>query len=180
MIGPAWDKAKSWSSMTLIVLLAISAVLSIVNSKAIHAVSITVIDAANEVRDKRVPGMSKESALPDYRIEVMRRSDGRVNLGTQVNTSAVEKLTWQIQDPIPLVQVTSIRVVDDDKLANDVIEEVQIEGETFSSKKYHYELDISRTAGAAFSYFFTTPIGTTILIAIGLAIFVYVASKLPW
>ena len=179
MIGPTWDKLKSFSRTTLAVLFGISIVLSILNSKAVHSVSVTVRDADNEHRDQAIPGMSKEHALPDYRIEVMRKSKSRIKLGTHVNQSAAQTLRWEIQEPIPLTQVTSLRLVDNDKLSNDVLEEVQITGTSFSSQRYRYEVEITRTVSAAFAYFFTMPLGIAIVGALGLAIFLFVIAYLP-
>ena len=176
MADSTWKRIKSWSGWVLLGLLLVSIVLSIVNAEAIHRVSVQVIDAKTEVRDPAIPGLDKKTRLPDYRIELMRGSDWRVKLATHVDRTAEEPLEWILQEPVPLRQVTSIRLVEDDKLANDVIEEVQIEGESFSSEKYRYTVGIERSFRSGLDYFFETPIGMTILIAIGLAIFVLIVG----
>ncbi len=180
MPSALWKRSKDYAGWILLVLLVISVALSIVNSRAVHGISIQVLDAKSEVRDVALPGMGGKSALPDYRIEVMRSSGSRIKLGTIIDSSASEPLHWEIQDPIRLRSIAALRLVEDDKLANDVLEEVQIAGDAFSSERYRYELTIARTASAALDYFFQTPIGLVILGAIGLAIFLWIASHVSW
>ena len=179
MADTSWQSIKRWASRGLLALAAICVGLSVLNADAITAVTVQVIDAKGEVRDPAIPGMGKEQALPDYRLELMRGSDSRVKLATLVNRSAAEPLEWKLPDPIPRRHVTSIRLVEDDKLANDVIEEVQVEGEQFESAKYRYTVNVAWDLGAGLDYFFDTPIGMTLLLALGLAIlFVILGSAM--
>ncbi|MDJ0975743.1 MAG: hypothetical protein QNJ98_14880 [Planctomycetota bacterium] len=170
MADTSWQSIKRWAAFGLLALTAISVGLSALNADAITSVTVQVLDADKEVRDLPLPGMHKEQPLPDYRLELVRGSASDVTLATFMDRSAAEPLEWRLPEPLPLRHVTSLRLVEDDAFRNDVIEEVQVEGERFESAKYRYTVDVAWDLGAALDYFSTTPIGMVLLLALGLAV----------
>lgn len=145
-------------------------------SNAIESVSVQVLDPEKEYRDPSIGTIGAHDKLPDYRLSIID-TDGRTHpLGTHVNTSAAEPLTWVLQEPYALINASSLRLVDEDKLESDVLEEVQITGTEVTGSKYRFKITQTRTFKSGMEYFISTPIGMIVGGAIGLAILIAILA----
>lgn len=89
--------------------------------------------------------------------------NGRTSdLGAKPNTSAIDGLTWVLNDPVSISEVVGVRLQEQDKLIADAITEVQITSNSVSTANYRFDFQIERSASIGIKSFFQTPIGMAI------------------
>jgi len=153
-------------------------VLSAVNSKSLATVSIKLREGQQEHKDKAIPFITKEGdELPDYRVSYLLGDRWRL-IGTAFNQSASDWIEFKISDPPNLTLVQGIRVSDEDAVAHDHLEEVQLVDLSPQGKMFHYRIETTRSFKSGMVWFATTPLGMAIFGAIGLAVFLVVLSHL--
>lgn len=143
-------------------------------SKGLTQVTVTALDSATEPRDHDLPLINQHDALPDYQLLVQLSNGGTTMLGTKLNTSAANGLTWTLNDPLPICGISSIRLQDQDMLSPDPITEVQVVSETVELDGYRFDFSTEYSASLGVESFYNTPIGLVISGAIFIAIFVMV------
>ncbi len=163
-------------------ILAISVLLCIViagiKSVGLTGVTITALDPANEPKDPVLPLVNQHEALPDYELAIVRKTDGTIRLGTKPDTSAAKGLHWQIDDPVSVADIASLRLTEQDKIVSDVLAEVQVRGRSVDENGYRFEFEKQRSVGVGVEAFFKTPIGLAILTAVVLAVLVIIFSQI--
>ncbi len=171
---------RTISAIGLAVFLIMVVVLSAVHGVAITAVTVQIKPGVEEPDDKKLPGGDDADRLPDYKLLIEKADGALIRLGTKLNTSAREPLTWTVSDPISLRYCQTIVLIEEDKLLDDQLAKTNVPGTTFETDKYTFRLETTRTFKAAQEYLADTPVGIAILVGIGLAIFLYVLSLLSW
>lgn len=162
---------KLYCFIFLGVLLIFFIALSAMNSQGITAIKIKLKDGVEEVRDRTLLGVDNTRALPDYQLK-LNTSDGWKELGTKRNTSAVQWLEYPVKQATPLRSAIELQIIEDDRIKYDVLEQVQIPGESFSGRRFEYELVTERSFEAGMRWFFDTPFGKAIAAGIAIAVII--------
>jgi hypothetical protein len=138
-------------------------VIAAIRSNGLNQIKVTALKEDAEPRDHGLPFVKQKDALPDYEIKVNLRSGQSIALGAKPNTSAINGLTWTLNEPVSVSEVVSIRLQEQDKMVSDAIVEVQVVGDTVSIDNYKFEFSISRSLSVGVQSFFRTPIGMAIV-----------------
>ena len=155
--------------------------LAAARSEGVTGVTVTALDPAAEPRDHAVPLVRRREALPDYRVTLVRASGTTATLATRYNTSAAGGLSWRVDPPVPLFDLASVRLEDEDKLSDDRLADVsaaRLRAGPVTEGNYRLEVTTARSFGAGLEAFFATPAGRAILAALGLAVLVLAAKIL--
>ena len=121
-------------------------------SEQIHTIVLTSQAEITEPADAFGLGAGR---LPDYRIDLLIQAQALDNLEwrkstTASNQSASNGIRFIVQPTIALYALKSIRLVEDDKLQDDVMEVLTVENLDFSSPRYHYQLQTRQDYWAGF------------------------------
>ncbi len=149
-------------------------VMASIRSTGLTQITVTALDEASEPRDHNLPLVKQKEALPDYEVIVLLSSGERIRLGAKPDTSAVEGLSWRLNNPVSVADVASVRLQEQDKVISDAIAEVQILGTTATSKGYRFEFATERSMGVGVESFFGTPIGRAITAGFCIAVLVVI------
>jgi len=152
-------------------------VLAAIRSTGLTQVTVTALDGANEPRDHKLPLFKQKEALPDYELTILLKRGDSIRLGAKPDTSAAAGLAWQLNDPVSLADVASVRLDEQDKLVSDAVAEVQIVGDSTTDKGYRFEFASERSFTVGIQSFFGTPIGQAIAAGFFIAVFLMVASN---
>jgi hypothetical protein len=140
--------------------------LSYKNSAVVEAVSIHLKDGVTERRDPTVLGLGREHSLPDYRVKLhVSRRLLSVDLGTRLNTSATNWIEFPVKDMVPLRQLKEILIIEDDKVANDLLDRIAVSGPEATGTSFQCRLTAGRSFDMGMRWFFETPVGRAIFIA---------------
>lgn len=153
-------------------------VLSIVNSKSLSVVSIKLKDGQVEHMDRSIPFVTKKGEeLPDYRVSYLLDEQWHT-VGTALNKSAKDWISFPISDPPNLTLVQGIRVTDMDVAQHDNLEEVQLLDVAPQGSMFEYEIETTKSFKSGMWWFAATPLGVAIFGAIGVAVFLVVLSHI--
>lgn len=172
MAAKSIKRIASWMAITTISLSLLACLLIIVRrSTALLEVTVTAIEADQEPRDHGIPLLKRQEALPDYELQlVLQRGWGKVKLGTHVNSSAVDGLVWKLSDPVSLSDVSTLRLLDQDKVVSDTLAEVAVRGKTVTEGNYRFEFVTQRSLEAGIQSFTGTTLGQSIVLAFAIAV----------
>ncbi len=151
-------------------------VMAVVRSNGLTAVTVTALEDTIEPRDHDLPFVKQREALPDYELVVHLKSGDSFRLGTKPDTSAADGLTWHLNEPVSIADVTSVRLQDQDKVISDTIAEAQILGDSITEKGYRFEVASKRSMAVGVQSFFGTPIGQAITAGFCIAMIIIVLS----
>jgi hypothetical protein len=151
-------------------------VMAVVRSDGLTKVTVTALKQADEPRDHNLPLFKKKEALPDYQIVLMLSNGVKVRLGTKPDTSAVDGLVWEVNDPVSIADISSVQLQEVDKLISDSLAEVQITGDTITEKNYRFNFVTRRSFSVGVKSFFGTPIGLSIMAGFCIAIILLVVG----
>lgn len=169
-------KLAWYGLLALLVLLFIG--LSAFNAESIDSVSIKLKSGVEEVHDKTLPLMNKPNEkLPDYKLLYLEDEQWKT-IGTTLNTSAQNWIEYSVSDPPNLVLVQALRVIEEDKAFDDVLEEVQVSETQIEGEMFEYEIATTYSFKSGMKWFATTPLGIAIFGGIGLAVFLVVISNI--
>lgn len=155
------------------------AVLSFQNSTVVTAVAMRVKSGVREHRDLTLLGIGKEHQLPDYRVKLhVTRRFLNVDLGTHLNTSATNWLEFQVKDVVPLRHVQEVLISEDDKVVDNLLERLHMTGEAAEGKSFQCRLSVERSFEAGMTWFFSTPVGKAVSLAIAFLIVLLVVTLL--
>lgn len=167
----AWHVTKLVCAGVVILSVIACVGIAAVRSNGLTTVTVTALDADKEPRDPTIPFGNKTDALPDYEVIVVLGGWEKISLGARPNTSAVDGLTWKLNDPISVAEIKSVRLQEQDKLVSDAITEVQLVSDSTTANNFRFEFVVERSLSVGVKSFFQTPIG----IAITLAFFIGIA-----
>ncbi len=85
-------------------------IMAAIRSTGLTQVKVTALDEASEPRDHNLPFIKRKEALPDYELTLILTNGDKVRLGAKPDTSAVDGLTWHINDPVSIADVASVRL----------------------------------------------------------------------
>jgi len=157
-------------------LLAISGAMIVFNGKTLARVSIKLKPDAEDHLDKRIPLISKPGdELPDYSIQYLVENTWH-NIGTKHNQSATQWLHFQISDQPNLDLVQSVRVIEDDRTEDDILDEVSVLEMNGTGTMFEFEFEHGYTVKAGLDWFASTALGKAVLGAISLAVFFLLIS----
>lgn len=164
----------------LLVLLATAFItLCIANSETLAAIRIKLLDGQTDRMDRKLPLiMSAGEELPDYRAEILIQ-DHWHEVGTIPNSSARDWLSYHLSDQPNALLVQRLRIVEDDKLSDDLVDEVSVVGDTAQGTVFTYAFEHSASFKAGMDWFAGTALGKTIFTAIGIAVLLAVLAHLP-
>jgi len=149
-----------------------------IRSNGLTQVTVTALNVDAEPRDHVIPFIKRTDALPDYQIIISLSSDRTINLGTKLNTSAIDGLTWVLNDPVSVSEVVGVRLQDQDKMIADAIAEVQITSNSVSTADYRFDFQTERSASIGVKSFFQTPIGMAISAGFFIAVLLMLVGPL--
>ena len=174
----AW-RVTYWICCGLVVLSVLSCVaVAALRSQGLTQVTVTALDPETEPRDHGIPLIKQKEALPDYEVIVNLSRGPAVKLGAKPNTSAKDGLVWVLNDPVPVAEVSGIRLQEQDKVIQDVITEVQIAGASVETENYRFEFEFERSLAVGVKSFFATPVGKAISFAFVVAVLLMLASAI--
>lgn len=154
--------------MAAIILLAgLFIVLSWRNSLMLQSVSICIKEGVKENFEPPALGFNAPHQLPDYRVKL--KLSGKflaVDLGTKLDTSATNWLEYPVSDVVPVRRLQEVIVIEEDKLASDILERVQGSGPEMEGANFKYRLATARSFEVGLNWFFSTTLGKAIAIGI--------------
>jgi hypothetical protein len=169
-------KSLWYGLLTLLLLLMLG--LSAINSSALTAISIQLIDGKADHLDKRIPLLTRNGEeQPDYRVDY-QVNDRWHSAGTLVNQSAKQWLNYPITKPPNLKFVQAIRVVEDDLTKDDLLDQVPATQTEITGNQFQYRLETEYSIDAAMEWFASTPLGMAILGGVFLAVFLVILVNL--
>jgi hypothetical protein len=120
-------------------------------------------EGVTERRDHSVLGYGAEHALPDYRVKLLVAGKFlRRDLGTVLNRSATNWIEFPVRDMIWLKALQEIGVSENDRVEDDLLENLLVNGRTGAGRQFEYRLSTERTLGAAVEWFFDLAPGRAI------------------
>lgn len=143
-------------------------------SEGLTRVTVTALDRDAEPRDHKVPFFREKEALPDYDLTLVLtdRWPGNIRLGTKPDQFAADGLTWHVSKPVSVLDITSVRLTEKDKVISDAVAEVQITGRSVTEKGYRFDFETEVSAAVGVESFFGTPVGKAIAAGFGLAVLI--------
>lgn len=155
----------------MVALAALFVFLSFRNSTVVTSVAIRLKDGVQEHKDPAPLGVGKEHQLPDYRVKLhVTRRFLNIDLGVQLNTSATNWIEFLVKDAVPLQHLQEVLIIEDDKVVNDVLDRLHVNGDRAEGRSFQCRLNVERSFEAGMGWFFDTPIGKAV--SAGIAIFV--------
>ena len=146
-------------------LLVIGLFVAFQNSLVVTRVSIKLLPGIKEHRDHSLGKLGKEHELPDYRVKLnVHRRLSNIDLGTRLNTSAVDWLDFPVSDRVYVRRLQEIIIIEDDKLMNDVLDRFPIASSEARGTKYECKVTSTRTWDAGLAWFVKEPSGLGLLI----------------
>ena len=91
---------------------------------------------------------------PDWRLDVQVGSSWE-KLSTFDDQEFGESLSWDLSTPLPMHKIGLMRLVEDDMADDDIIEEVEPQGDSFEGSQYRYELTTARRPLAGVLWYIT-------------------------
>lgn len=161
----------------LCILLLLLLVLSVMNGETLKAVEIRLLPDQADYNDRRIPLLTKGADyLPDYQLQY-QLGDHWNNIGTIPNKSAKDWLTYDLAVEPCRSLVQRVRVVEDDPLEDDLLDEVALLPSTAQGTMFEFRFHSGYSFKAGLDWFFDTPIGKAIAVGISIAIALLVLSK---
>ncbi|HBN74529.1 MAG TPA: hypothetical protein DD473_01660 [Planctomycetaceae bacterium] len=173
---------SAWPMMRLIcfgiILLSVIScvVIAAFRSNGLIHVTVTALNSEVEPRDHNLPFIKQQESLPDYELIVNYSNGLKTNLGTKPNSSAVQGLTWRLNEPVPVCEIVGVRLQDQDKLISDVITEVQVTSDSTEADGYQFDFYTEHSVAIGVQSFFRTPIGVAISAAFFVAVLIIIFS----
>ena len=149
-------------------------IMAAIRSTGLTQITVTALDEAAEPRDHDLPFIKQKEALPDYELTLILTNGGTVRLGAKPDNSAVDGLTWHVNDPVSISDVASVRLQEQDKVISDAVAEVQILGASTTANGYRFDFVSERSTSVGVKSFFGTPIGKAITAGFCIAILLIV------
>lgn len=150
----------------------------LLNSKELSSVSVSLLPSGVEHKDKTLLGVGKDDEAADYQLKLRSRTEGWIDLGTFVNTPIGDGLTFTPSESIPLRTIQEVRLLDQDKVESDVLDQGPLVKGTYQGVNYKFDALSTFSLEAGFHWFFATPVGIAILVGLGAAVFLVVFSNL--
>ncbi|MHC4400935.1 MAG: hypothetical protein ACYTG0_14760 [Planctomycetota bacterium] len=151
-------------------------IMAAIRSNGLVQITVTALDEASEPRDHNLPFIKKKEALPDYELILILSDGGKVRLGAKPDTSAIDGLTWHVNDPVSITDVASVRLQERDKLVSDAVAEVQVLDESVTENNCRFDFTSERSISVGVQSFFATPIGMAIAAGFCIAVFLMLVS----
>jgi hypothetical protein len=171
----AWRIARIVAGILALVLLAAFGIGCMLNAESISTIEVRLKPGVQEPGDHHLLGIGNEDKLPDYSLSVRTRRGWEL-IGTRLNTSAVDGLTFPVKNGTSLRSAAELRLVEDDKVENDVLELLPVSGTKLSGKEFDFSLTTERRFESGMEWFFDTPPGKAISLGITLAVFVFIMA----
>lgn len=153
-----------------------SILMSFARSTGLSEIKVTALEESAEPRDHDLPFINQKEALPDYKITVNLSNGRRIQLGTKLDTSAVDGLVWPLNELVNIDDVASIKLVEEDKLVSDAIAEVKLQGDSTTEGAYRFDFVYERSFALGVKSFFASSIGVAITSAFSIALLLLILS----
>lgn len=156
----------AWICAGLIVLaVASSMYIASTRSTGIKSITVTFV-GKEEIRDHKIPLFKKKESLPDYTLSVKHAKRGRILLGTKVDQSAREGLSWELPKTYSTEDITLISLTDKDELLSDSVAEVSFTGKQVVENEYQFEYELETSFKIGLESFWETAVGKAIMWAV--------------
>ena len=173
------NRIRLIAGLSAVLLAGLFLILSWSNSLVVTAVAIRVKDGVKEHTDHTVLGFGAEHHLPDYRVKLhVSRRFLAIDLGTKLNTSATNWLTYPVNDVVPIRRLQEVIIIEDDKVENDVLDRIQGSDLEMTGKDFQCRLTTARSFDAGMSWFFDTPVGKAVAVGIVLGVILLICGRL--
>jgi hypothetical protein len=164
-----WKIVQFSAGLLLVLLVAVFALGCLTNADAITQVRMRLLDGKQEPSDHHLLGIGDEDRLPDYSLRI-RAGNQWNQVGTRLNTSAKQWLSFPLAEGIPVRRAFEVQVVEDDKLENDILEQLPISGTQFAGDMFEFDISTERSTKVGMEWFFDTPVGKAISVGITIAV----------
>jgi hypothetical protein len=172
-----WRFARYAAGALSILLFVAFAIGCLLNATAITEVRMRLKPGAEEPGDHHLLGIGEKEKLPDYRLSI-RTKDGWEEVGTRLNTSAAGWLGFPLGSGLPARRALELQLIEDDKVENDILEQLPIRGTAFSGKQFDFTIATRQSFESGMEWFFDTPIGKAISLGITIAVAVFILAHL--
>jgi hypothetical protein len=163
--------------LAVVLLAALFLALSWKNSAVVTVVSIRIKEGVREHTDHTLMGFGAEHHLPDYKVKIrVNRRFLNIDLGTKLNTSATNWLDYPVNDIVPARNLQEIMVIEEDKVESDMLDRIQVAGETLEGSNFQARLTGDRSFDAGMKWFFDTPFGKAVSAGIAVGIILLIAG----
>jgi len=117
--------------------------------------------------DHSLAGFGSAHRLPDYKVKLrVSRRLLAIDLGTRLDTSATNWLEFAVSDIVPLRHVQEVIIIEDDKVENDPLDRIQGNQLEQQGRAFQRRLTVDRSFEVGMKWFFSTPIGEAVTIAL--------------
>lgn len=147
------------------------------NRNAMTSVSVNLKPGAEEPGDHHLLGIGDSDKLPDYELRFRDGEDWHT-IGLQPNQSAAEGLEFPLKNPWPLYRVEEIKLIENDHLENDVLEQLPVQTSKLSGKSFDFEIIESSSWTAGSQWCWDTAIGKAFLLGITIGVAAIVIARL--
>jgi hypothetical protein len=172
-----WRIARIVAGALLILLFSAFVLGCLLNAEAIKEVRVRLKPGAEEPGDHHLLGIGDRDKLPDYSLRIRTRNRWAA-AGTQLNTTAANWLVFPVKAALPLRHALELQLVEEDKLENDVLEQLPLTAMTITGKQFEFQIGTERSFESGMEWFFDTPIGKAISLGITIAVIAVILALL--
>lgn len=147
------------------------------NGEKLDAVSVRHVGPGEEPKDPSAFGIGKETAAPDYRLDVVYSRE-KFKSGVVLDTSASAAIRFVVSEDVPVTRVKELVLVEVDKVNDDVLTRAQFTPPKMSSGGYEFTIERSRSFAVGVNWFFNdTALGKVIAAAIFIGVLILVLAS---
>lgn len=171
--------SRKLASALLLVFLAAGAIGAATNAGRAVGATVRLVEGAAEPADPSVLGVGRGSAAPDYRLDLRVGGDW-IDCGTFPDTPVGEGLHFRIPGRVALDDVEELRLVEVDRVSDDVLERVSVGGRTAVGEAYRFEIETELDWWIGVDWLLSTPVGILVGVGIVVAVAVLVIGTLSF
>ena len=166
-----WRLARAACSGVILLSVLGSVITAWQQSIGLTKVTVTAINPDAEPRDPGLPLLAQKHTLPDYQLTINLSSGTQIDAGAKLDTSAVDGISWTLNEPVPVAQIASITLSEQDAVISDKLAEVQLDDALAGTELYRFEFSTERSIAVGMQSFFRTPVGIAVVAAFFCAVF---------
>ncbi len=160
--------------LILFIIFSISMIVGVLlNSQKVSKITIHLNEGGVEHKDKSLMGFGKANTAADYAVEI-KVNNSWLNCGQYKNKKVGKGLEFKVNKLAPEFNVSSIRLLDIDKLETDLIESIPYDKDNLKGENYNFTVETKFDLNAGFEWFFNTALGRTILGAVAIVIIILI------
>jgi hypothetical protein len=156
-----------------------SAIALFLHSEKLDAVTVRFTGPGAEPKDTGLYTRLTHSELPDYRVEILY-TRGSYSTRTVPNASAAQPIRFAVHGDIRLGDVRELVLHELGSDKENSMARVPFAPPSMSSNGYVFTFESSRDFDTGLTWYFRTPIGGVVAVAVGLVILILLVRFNPW